>query len=69
MPEKRTRATGTTGSCLESSSCEADRKLWYQGVSLYSEFNEGGARAKSVKAERKDRERDILKEKLAGLSE
>lgn len=34
-----------------------------------SEFNEGGARAKSVKAERKGGERDILKEKLAGLSE
>lgn len=59
----------TTGSCLESSSCEADRKLWHQGVSLHSEFSEGGARAKSMKAERKDGERDSLKEKLAGLSE
>lgn len=59
----------TTGSCLESSSCEADRKLWYQGVSLHSEFNESGARAKSVKVERKDGDRDSLTEKLAGVSE
>lgn len=50
------------------SSSEVGRQLLHQRLLLHSEFTEGRARIESVRVKRKSREKDILKEKLAGSS-